>query len=116
MGEKAKKCCQLTFAIIFIGGGGYLIWHFLGRPDTVAALGDALQETYGDMSDALGNLTDDAFDDLLKSDADPSVGDNTTYEWDSDGNGLSLELWNALDDTWQGEYAIAVADWETGTP
>jgi hypothetical protein len=116
MAGKGAKCCQLIFAVLFIGGGGYLIWHFLGRPETVADLGAALQETYGDMSDALGNLTDDAFDDLWKSDSDPSVGDNSTYEWDNGGKGLNLELYNALDDTWQGEYAIAVSDWENGTP
>ena len=110
------KCCQLTFAILFIGGGGYLIWHFLGRPDSTADLADALKDRYDDFADVLGNLTDDTFGDLLKNSNDPSVADNSTYEWDNDGKGLSLELWNALDDSWQGEYATAVADWENGTP
>lgn len=116
MAGKGAKCCQLIFAILLIGGGGYLIWHFLGRPDSTDELADALRDRYNDMRDVLGNLTDDAFDDLLKSDKDPSVKNNSTYEWDNNGKGLSLELWNALDDTWQGEYEVAVQDWETGTP
>jgi len=114
-----QKCCQLIFAILFIGGGGYLIWHFLGRPSTTEELQDALKDSFDDFSDALDNLTDDAFGDLWNSTDDPSVGsvkDNTTYEWVNSKNGLSLELYNALDDSWQGEYAIAVKDWEEGTP
>lgn len=117
MASKTAKCCQLLFAIFFIGGGGYLIWHFLGRPTSADELQDALNDIdFSDFTDVLDNLTDDAFDDLWKSDADPSVGDNTTYEWDNDGKGLDLELFNALDDNWQEEYEIALNDWENGTP
>ncbi|CAJ1966254.1 unnamed protein product [Cylindrotheca closterium] len=114
---KVAKCCQLSFAVIFLGSGGYLIWHFLGRPESGTQLRDSLNNIdFGDFTNVWDNLTNDAFDDLLKSDADPSVGDNTTYEWENDKNGLSLEVYNALDDTWQGEYEIAMGDWENGTP
>jgi len=93
------------------------MWHFLGRPESAEQLKDALNNIdFSDFTDVWDNLTDDAFDDLLKSDADPSVGDNTTYQWENGGNGLNLELYNALDDNWQGEYAIALSDWENGTP
>lgn len=45
------------------------------------------------------------------------MGDNTTYAWKSNlvqpnNGGLHLELQNALDDTWQEEFAVAVSDWE----
>jgi len=107
----------LTFAVLFLGGGGYLIWHFLGRPQSTDELKDAFDDIdFSDFSDAIGNLTDDAFNDFWKSDADPSVGDNTTYEWENGGNGLGLELLNALDDRWQEIYAVALSDWENGTP
>jgi hypothetical protein len=114
---KSLKCLQLTCAVFFLGVGGYLIWHFLGRPESGNELRDSLNNIdFGDFSDVWDNLTNDAFDDLLKSDSDPSVGDNTTYEWENSGNGLSLDVYNALDDTWQGEYDIAMSDWENGTP
>jgi hypothetical protein len=37
-------------------------------------------------------------------------------KWKNDGNGLELELLNALDDTWQSTFALAIADWDFGNP
>mmetsp|Transcript_18826 Transcript_18826/g.22603 ORF Transcript_18826/g.22603 Transcript_18826/m.22603 type:complete len:264 (+) Transcript_18826:2-793(+) len=49
---------------------------------------------------------------------EPYLSDNTTHEWDNGygNNGLSLTIWNALDESWQDEYEIAVHDWENGDP
>lgn len=45
------------------------------------------------------------------------MSDNTTNSWPTNGQGgLELEMLNALDDTWQNEFATAVADWENGDP
>lgn len=47
----------------------------------------------------------------------PELSDNTTYYWRTGGRGgLTLDLLNLLDDGWQGEYDIAVMDWEQGDP
>ena len=93
---------------------GYGIWYALGSPD-----GDDLANfdfpDFSDFTDVLDNFTD--FEDGFN--IDPFVGDNTTDNiWDNGGgnNGLKLELLNALDDTWQEELVLAVADWENGNP
>lgn len=113
---KAGKAAQLLFSLIFLGAGGYLIWHFVGRPDLDDVKTAYDDFDFGDFTDVLGNWTDDIkFDDLF--DNDPFVGDNSTNAWPSSGNGgLQLELLNALDDTWQNEFAAAVLDWEEGDP
>jgi len=97
-----------------------MIWYFLGQPDVedikdfVGDLPDKFRD-FGDFSDVLGNLTDFDFGDLY--DADPFLSDNTTSAWPTNGEGgLELDILNALDDTWQGEYAIAFDDWNNGNP
>lgn len=49
---------------------------------------------------------------------DPYLSDNSTNEWNTDGqnNGLRLTIVNALDDDWQVEFQSAVYDWENGDP
>jgi hypothetical protein len=94
---------------------GYGIWYALGSPD-----GDDLANfdfpDFGDFSGVLKNFTD--FEGGF--DLDPFVGgnNNTLGVWDNGGknNGLELQLVNALDDTWQEELVLAVADWENGEP
>mmetsp|Transcript_2014 Transcript_2014/g.5355 ORF Transcript_2014/g.5355 Transcript_2014/m.5355 type:complete len:409 (-) Transcript_2014:1397-2623(-) len=112
----------LTLALI--AGGGYAAWFFLGQPtadEAVEDLGefgkdfvDLIKEIdFGDFTDVLNNFTgftSDLFDE------DPFVGDNTTNVWrghTKGTGGLTLELWNALDETWQTEYAESVNDWNT---
>jgi hypothetical protein len=60
------------------------------------------------------NLTDLNFGDLYNE--DPFVADNSTKAWKNEGSGLTLEVVNALDDTWQDEFAQAVSDWDGGDP
>ena len=43
---------------------------------------------------------------------DPS----NAFRWKNKGKGLELEILNALDDTWQTTFDIAIADWDQGTP
>lgn len=111
---KSCNSFQLLFGLVFLAGGGYLVWHFVGRP-SADDVKDAFNDfDFGDFTDVLGNLSDNAFDELWGE--DPYVGDNTTNAWKNSGKGLSLELLNALDETWQGEFEIAVSDWENGDP
>lgn len=60
------------------------------------------------------NLTDLDYGDLY--DADPFVADNSTKAWENEGMGVTVQVINALDDTWQDEFALAVSDWENGSP
>jgi len=101
-----KGLCTLTV----LAAIGVAAWHFLGRPETPEEALDRIKDTAEDIEDALGNLTDS---DWIKGfNDDPFVGDNSTYEWPNNGQGLSLELWNALDETWQTEFQVAVDDWQ----
>ncbi|KAL3924347.1 MAG: hypothetical protein SGILL_001099 [Bacillariaceae sp.] len=101
--------------LALLGGAGYAIWYFLGQPsgeDIVNTFGNI---DFGDFSDVLENFTGFGSD-LWNN--DPFVGDNTTNVWKGTNGkgGLSLEMWNALDDTWQAEYAEAINDWDTCEP
>ena len=119
------------FTLAMIGVAGFLIWKYaLGGPtdptearDGLANLTDDLGEKWEDLglptdfdnfTDVLDGLSDDLFAELYGG--DPMLGDNTTLLWDDpfvakDDGGLHLTLRNALDDTWQSEFELAVADW-----
>mmetsp|Transcript_9695 Transcript_9695/g.12631 ORF Transcript_9695/g.12631 Transcript_9695/m.12631 type:complete len:338 (-) Transcript_9695:1126-2139(-) len=104
--KKPSKCGKRVACSAMFVGVGYIFWHLVGKPDFGAI----------DLSDVLGNLTDLDFMDGFRN--EPYLSDNTTHEWDNGygNNGLSLTIWNALDESWQDEYEIAVHDWENGDP
>jgi hypothetical protein len=121
MPQKKSCACRLvsmgiTFAII--GGGAYAAWFFLGKPsgdelfDIAKGVGDKIKDIdFGDFTGALENFTGFSPD---MWDEDPFVGDNSTNLWRGNAKGsggLELELWNALDESWQTEYSEAVDDW-----
>lgn len=108
----------ITLAII--GALGYVAYFFLGSPTT-----DEMKEMAEDFGNTVKNIDFGDFTDVLQNftgfssdlfNEDPFVGDNTTNLWVGHirgEGGLSLELWNALDDSWQQEYSEAVNDWNT---
>ena len=114
-----------TVAVLF--AAGFLTWKYgLDEPqsweetregfrDVWEAAGDQWKEwDLGNFTDVLGGLDGVSFEDLFGG--DPMLGDNTTLRWDNDyvdaeNGGLRLTLQNALDDTWQTEFELAVADW-----
>jgi hypothetical protein len=108
----------LTLAII--GVGGYAAWFFLGQPST-----DELKDYAKDIGTKVKNIDFGDFTNVLENftgfspdlfNEDPYVGDNTTNLWighTKGEGGLYLELWNALDESWQKEYSEAVNDWNT---
>jgi hypothetical protein len=108
----------LTLAII--GVGGYAAWFFLGQPST-----DELKDYAKDIGTKVKNIDFGDFTNVLENftgfspdlfNEDPYVGDNTTNLWighTKGEGGLYLQLWNALDESWQKEYSEAVNDWNT---
>eukprot|EP00534_Pseudo-nitzschia_fraudulenta_P009139 CAMPEP_0201159084 /NCGR_PEP_ID=MMETSP0851-20130426/38115_1 /ASSEMBLY_ACC=CAM_ASM_000631 /TAXON_ID=183588 /ORGANISM="Pseudo-nitzschia fraudulenta, Strain WWA7" /LENGTH=398 /DNA_ID=CAMNT_0047437859 /DNA_START=80 /DNA_END=1276 /DNA_ORIENTATION=+ len=122
MGQKQGcSCCRLVSAfttLAILGGGGYAAWFFLGQPtadeivDYAKGIGEDIKNIdFGDLTGALENFT--GFTPDLWNE-DPFVGDNSTNVWrghTSGEGGLYLELWNALDESWQTEYTEAVGDW-----
>jgi hypothetical protein len=102
-----------------LGGAGVLIWNFVGQPDLEEVkdfgtdLGDKIGDwDFGDSTDVLDNIT--GIEDLF--DEDPFLNNTSTSSWPSQGEGLELEMLNALDDTWQEEFTAALSDWENGDP
>lgn len=112
-----RKCCSCVVTLLIMGVTGVLLWNFLGRPSA-----DEAKQFIGNITDTIGDWDFGDFSDVLKNishidwgnafEGDPFVGDNTTNAWATQGEGLTLELQNALDDNWQGEFEAAVADWE----
>lgn len=130
--EKSSRNRNMVFgaaAVGLLGVGGYLTWKYaLGEPKTLSEAGEGFTDLYekgkdevsswdfGNFSNVLDGLDDLSFGDLF--DEDPNKGYNGTLKiWndefvkENDG-GLHLTLQNALDDTWQEEFAAAVADWQ----
>jgi len=100
-----------------------LLWNVMGRPswsDVKATLG---QLDVDDFTHVLGNLSDADWDAGFQEDpnagssygsngGDGSMPDRENHIWkQARGNGLTLTLQNALDETWQTEYEAALADW-----
>jgi len=126
--KNTKRILCGVFTLAVLGAGGFLIWKFAGRSstDAVSEAGEGLQDIFqdetemwdewdpGDFTDVLDGLDDLSFVDLFND--DPQLGSNETYKWNSDfiqpnNGGLNLTLVNVLDDTWQNEFDLAVADW-----
>jgi len=114
------RCLSSITTLALFAVGAYCVWLFLGQPtgdevlDAANDLGNKIKDIdFGDLTGAIENFT--GFTPELW-DEDPFVGDNTTNLWTGytkGSGGLYLELWNALDDSWQIEYAEAVSDWNT---
>lgn len=118
-------CGAGTVAIV--GIGGFLVWKYvLGAPTNVGELQDGASGAadyarrkwdeldLANFTDVLDGLDGISFGDLFQE--DPSYGDGATTSWkrkyvQPDNGGLHLTLQNALDDTWQQEFKLAVADW-----
>ena len=126
--EKRRNVAVGVSSAAFLAVLGFLCWKYaLDEPQNWDETKDAFGELFDDVGDKwnewdLGNFTDvlDGLDDISFGDLfneDPMGGSNVTTRWHSDfiGNpnsGLNLKLVNALDDTWQQEFSVAVADWQ----
>lgn len=123
MSKQGCSCCRLLsigLSLAIIGAGGYAAWFFLGQPS-----GDEILDYAQDVGEKVINMDFGDFTDVLKNftgfspdffNEDPYVGDNTTNVWighTKGTGGLYLELWNALDESWEKEYNEAVNDWNT---
>lgn len=117
----ACSICRTISSLIslaLMAAGAYIAWTYLGEPsldeakDTAQDVVDKIKEIdFGDLTGVLENFTGFT-PDLWNQ--DPFVGDNSTNVWrghTSGSGGLSLQLLNALDESWQTEYVEAFDDW-----
>jgi len=126
MAQQRSKLCGLLSCLSTATLIAVLLWYFLGRPE-ISSLDD-VKDAAGDLKDKITNADWGDFSDVLEDltgdlgdlwDSDPFIGDKTTHSWPTKNgniNGLDLELQNALDETWQDEFSLAVEDWDEGTP
>jgi hypothetical protein len=126
--DTSKCIFKSFFTILIIGMAGYLTWKFgLDSPTSWSETKDAAQDMIQNVGDKLAewdlaNFTDvlDGLDDINFGDlfgGDPMLGDNVTIPWENDfvdpsNGGLQLTIQNALDDTWQSEFELAISDWQ----
>eukprot|EP00579_Thalassiosira_antarctica_P031564 CAMPEP_0202029118 /NCGR_PEP_ID=MMETSP0905-20130828/63809_1 /ASSEMBLY_ACC=CAM_ASM_000554 /TAXON_ID=420261 /ORGANISM="Thalassiosira antarctica, Strain CCMP982" /LENGTH=289 /DNA_ID=CAMNT_0048592859 /DNA_START=161 /DNA_END=1030 /DNA_ORIENTATION=- len=126
--NKSRNIGSCVFTCTLLGIAGFLTWKYaLDEPQNWTETKEGLGELFdaaadqwdewdlGNFSNVLDDLDDFSFGDLF--DEDPKQGDNSTLSWKSDfvqpnNGGLHLTLQNALDDTWQQEFAVAVKDWQ----
>jgi hypothetical protein len=119
--KKRSIAGGITTALV-LGGCAFAIWYWaLGAPKTgdefKAGFGNAVNSTKGKIS-ALGDVLDnlDGFDWGSFFQNDPYGGNSSTTLWqekyiERDGGGLHITIVNVLDDTWQKEFEVAIADW-----
>lgn len=124
------RCCQKTssFLCSFLHylvcgliamAAGLVIWNHVGRPQTRQEVLDLMGKyNVSDFLHVLDELTDSDWASGLNEDpyaGTAGAGKNYTLDiWQgTDGfSGLTLTLQNALDSTWQTEFAAAVGDWQ----
>jgi hypothetical protein len=127
--DRDTRCmAKALFTLTVLSVAGFLTWKYgLDEPQSWEETQEGFKEIWEAAGDQwkewdLGNFTDvlDGLDGVEFGElfgGDPMLGDNTTLIWDndyidSDNGGLHLTLQNALDDTWQTEFDMAVADWQ----
>jgi len=73
--------------------------------------------------DGFGNdwVDSDPWSDVGSIDVDESGNSNITVgenavRWATNGNGLQLEIWNAMEDKYDALFATAVKNWDAGAP
>jgi hypothetical protein len=110
-GSSCRSCMSCFVSLAIMGVLAVVLWYFLGQPSAEEIKTYVGDIDFGDFTDVLKNISDYDWGDLAFNE-DPFVGDNTTNAWKTQGQGLTLELQNALDDLWQSEFETAVADWQ----
>jgi hypothetical protein len=98
---------------------GIAIWNHVGRPQTRQEVLDLMGKyNVSDFLHVLEELTDADWEAGFNEDPYAGIagaGKNYTIDiWEGTNgfNGLTLTLQNALDSTWQEEFAAAVGDWQ----
>jgi len=121
-----SKAISYISTVVLVAIAGFFIWKYaLGAPENLAetqeGLGDIIEKAGEkwdelDFTNVLDGLGDLEFGDLFHE-GDDKPGSNTTISWKSsfikpNDGGLHLTILNALDDTWQDAFAVAVSDWQ----
>ena len=121
------SCISTLISLILLAITGYLVWHFLGQPQTIDEAMQNAGQLFSNLGDVLENFDFADFDfsnmfgdlDGDGGGGDYSGGSNETLTWDlgaATENGLTLTLKNNLDETWQAEYLKAVENWMDSDP
>jgi len=137
MAQKNSALCRFLSCLTTTTIVAVILWYVITRPeikslddlrDAAGDFKDDVTDVAGDLKDKFTNVDWGDFSDVLKNltgnrgdlwDRDPFMGDNTKHAWRTNNGkkkGLDLELQNALDETWQNEFYLAVKDWDEGTP
>jgi len=128
MPSKNRSIVGTLLTASLLGVSGFLVWKYaLNSPENWEETKQGLDDLFerakdewdewdlGNFTNVLDGLDGFSFGDLFNE--DPMLGDNSTLAWknalvERDGGGLHLTLRNALDDNWQREFDLAVADWQ----
>lgn len=128
MPSKNRSIVGTLLTASLLGVSGFLVWKYaLNSPENWEETKQGLDDLFerakdeweewdlGNFTNVLDGLDGFSFGDLFNE--DPMLGDNSTLAWknafvERDGGGLHLTLRNALDDNWQREFDVAVADWQ----
>jgi len=119
--KKQKIIGGVTTGIVLIGCG-VAIWYWaLGAPTNLVELKDGFGKAVNNtktkidsIGDVLDNLDGIDWGGFFRD--DPWEGNTTVTLWNEkyikrDKGGLHITLVNSLDDKWQKEFEVAVADW-----
>lgn len=119
------SCIGKVFLIALLAVLAVLLWHFLGRPETVGeavdSAGDVLSRFEWDEFD-FGEMFSNEGEMFSNEPTQGGGGENGAGGNNGDGlrwkqkNGLSLRLENNLDETWQAEFDEAVKNWGDSDP
>lgn len=94
---QAFFCCLCVLIVLGLGAG--LGYYFLKPEDF-----------------DLADIEWPTLEDFLNEEPFNATGPDDGPRWENDGNGLQLEILNALDSEWYSYFDIAVADWNNGNP
>ena len=125
--SSGRKYCVCFVTLALLGTAAFLTWKYaLDQPTTWSEAIDGISSldekwdsiNLSNFTNVLGvdKLTDIDFGNLFNK--DPNEGVTAARKWKSeyiDNGKLYLTLYNALDDTWQTEFDVAVSDWQEST-
>jgi len=97
--------CILGF-LVLVGVGIFLAVYLTGAESPLDLLPDDFNP-----EDFIPTL-----EDFFKEDPFNATGPHDAPRWNDEGQGLELEVVNALDSDWYSYFTQAVQEWDSGTP
>lgn len=124
------KCISSLISCLVLAIAAYMLWYFLGKPESVDEVIENGSQIGGEILNNLGDVLESfdigdfdwskMFGDLDgEGGGDYTGGSDETLFWDlgsATEHGLTLTLKNNLDENWQEEYRTAVQNWMDSDP